>query len=240
MCFQAARRRAAHGAAAGLLDVGMQVEQQRAAEQEGGHVDEQGRRRARRGDARPPDAGPSDEGGGEGDVEGGIGLALGLLGALVLLPRRLAHGDPQLHRLCASMAPSRAPPRCAAASWPQRGGAVERRQQQHAGSQKCHSEHRERGRRDGLEEVQRRSARAPRSEASTRATSAGHDERRQRLAGEQQRATASALWVWSKTASDSATTPNQRAQPIDRVGGEDPAQPRPSASVDRHAGHANA
>ena len=65
-----------------------------------------------------------------------------------------------------------------------------------------------------------------RADASTRAISAGTRNAGSACQANSSAATASALWVWSNTASDSATRPTHDPEPVDRVGGDDPAQPR--------------
>ena len=228
------RRRARTESPAGVLDVRVQVEQQRAARagrRPTSRTARRGRPRPRR--ATPPSAGPSDERDREGDVERRVGRSLGLLGA----PARDGPRDPSplAGRLGDSHARARrAPPpvrssalrparRCRRAPRAQDGG------QREVPQQDARAPPSRRPRRSTA-----RSARCGAREASTRATSAGTTNAGRAWPAKSSAATASALWVWSKTASDSATHPEPRAQAVDRVRGDDPPQPRRAPTHESH------
>ena len=130
----------AHGVAAGLLDVRVQVDQQRPADHERADVDEQRGGRARPRRPRAAERRSEHERDREGDVERGVRLAFGLLRACL---ERSCSRRAGAVRVGAALRPARArpaPPPRAAARWrrapPCRRAPPARST---AGSQKCHS-----------------------------------------------------------------------------------------------------
>ena len=171
----------------------VQVEEQRAADQERSDIDEERCRRTCGGDERPAEQGPVPRRTcRKCNVERGIRLALGVLcpvleASLVspAKPAVLRNRSRGARHLGAHERASR-----------ERGRAVERREQETPGSQKCQ--------RSSASAAVATASKTYRPLSSLRrggrlgASDQGrNDERRQRLAGEQQAATASALCVWS-------------------------------------------
>ena len=198
------RRRARTESSPACSDVRVQVEQQRPADQERADVDEQRGLSARRRGDDAADQRSRHERDREGDVERCVRPALGLLcsaassssggvapsGAL----RPVAPTRATSARSSALAASAAVPSIAASSSTP--------------GSQKRHS-------RTASAAVTTASMKYSalssewRSEDSTRATTAGTTKAGSACQASSSAATASALWVWSKTASERATRPTQ-------------------------------
>ena len=240
-----------------LLDVGVKIEQERGAEQEGGDVDQQRSRHAgsRRDDAA--DYRSHHERDREGDVERGVRAALGRL--RVLVDAREPGGLSGLscvsfgargylrheHLLGFGCSAHRVRVRERSAGHPrdlraqqrvrrQRRGPVEEGEHEHRGQRETPYGGGERGRGDSLEEVQRaQHAAAP---GCLGARDHGRDQEcRQRLPGQQKRRDAQRAVRVVEHGERQSDQAEPAAEAVDRVREEDPAQPARLERLDHAA-----